>query len=351
MQNKPSDEIDSKYEHLIVIGLMLIALVTRIYGIWEWNIYGDEYTTITYAAERSKNLYNSAYYILVLGSYKLFGVNVWSARLPAVLFGVLSIPIFYMTWRNVIGRNAALIGALFITFHGWHLMYSQFSRFYTAVFLFGSLSYYLYYKSLRSDSYWYLFFAILSDITGYFFHTTFLMVPVSCGLFSAVIIIRKHPTDEGYSKRIAIAHFLFYTLCGLVLVPSLWRLAIFWISYKNPALNEPLTLPLHVTRYVEITILVSALFGIVFLFYREHLKGIFFLFGIGIPLLVLEIGSILLPSVQPRYIFYSLPLMICSSALLCDNLRLNLLSIKNPIFLNAAALIILAAQLPGFFSQ
>jgi hypothetical protein len=102
---------------------------------------------------------------------------------------------------------------------------------------------------------------------------------------------------------------------------------------------------------VEIAILVSALFGIVFLLYREHLKGIFFLLGIGIPLLALEIGSIVLPSVQPRYIFYSLPLMICSSAILCDNLRLNLLKIKNPIFLNVTALIILAAQLPGFISH
>lgn len=68
-----------------------------------------------------------------------------------MLLGMLSVPVFSVTRRDFIGRNAALVGSLLIIFNAWHLWYSQYSRFYTGAILFGSLSYYLFYQALLRD--------------------------------------------------------------------------------------------------------------------------------------------------------------------------------------------------------
>ena len=167
MQNQLDDTSKREWDLAILTGLTLLALATRSYGIAEWDLVQDEVFTVTRAAERYTSLRNPAYYVLVMGSFKLFGVSEWAARLPAMLLGILSVPVFYVTCRSVLGRNVALIGALLIIFSSWHLWYSQFSRFYAGVFLFGLLSYFLYYKAIRLGNPGYLAWAMLASMSAF----------------------------------------------------------------------------------------------------------------------------------------------------------------------------------------
>lgn len=333
---------------LVLTVLTLLAIATRGYGISDWHIVGDEATTISTAASRYRSLVNPAYYALVLGSFEMLGVSEWSARLPAMLLGILSIPVFYATWKNILGRNAAFIGALLIVLSSWHLWYSQYSRFYTGVFLFGSLSYYLYYQAIRLDSLAYLMWALLANVAGVLFHLTVVMVPASCAVFSFIILLSKRFPDSGYSRRIAAVYLGICSCAGLIGVALLWAVAAERASVGVTWGDTPLGMMLQVTRRVQLPVALSAFFGLMLLLQRDVFKGIFFALGIGIPILFVLAASIFLNS-RSVYMFYALPLIIALAAYLCDELRQAL---SNQRYLSHAfTIILLTLLLPELISH
>ncbi|MBX9671492.1 MAG: glycosyltransferase family 39 protein [Candidatus Obscuribacterales bacterium] len=50
-------------------------------------------------------------YWLIIGSYKLFGVNTFAARLPSALCAIASIPLLFLLTRSLLRRRAALLSA------------------------------------------------------------------------------------------------------------------------------------------------------------------------------------------------------------------------------------------------
>ncbi|QBQ54385.1 glycosyltransferase family 39 protein [Nitrosococcus wardiae] len=307
------------FDWIALLALTFFALVTRSYGLSEWPLVHDEYSTVHAANERYTSLINPAYYTLVVGSFNLFGISEWSARLPAMLLGVLSVPIFYLTWRNVLGRNVALIGALFIIFSSWHLWYSQFSRFYTGVFLFGSLSYYFYYQAIRSDSLRYLVWAILANIAAILFHLTSVMVPASCALFSLIILFSRKGIKAGYSRRIAATHIAICSLAGLISLSFLWQIAVRRMEHAGGVTwgDGAGEMILNITRHIQLPIAVSAFFGMLLLLRKDIFKGLFFMIGIGMPIIFVVVCAIFLNS-RSVYMFYAFPLLLILAAYLCE---------------------------------
>ena len=333
----------------ILTGLTLLAIVSRVYGVWEWSLSGDEYHTVMRASERYKNFVNPAYYALVLGSFKLFGVTEWSSRLPAMLLGILSVPIFYLTWRNVFGRYAAFVGSLIILFSSWHLYYSQFSRFYTGAFLFGSLSYFLYYNAISRDKLGSLVWAIIANVVGTLFHATSFLVTVACALFSLIVFLSSEAKKSGYSRRIAGIHLAISIGGGLISAPFLFNIAKGWGGMEQTWGYGPLILGFQTIKYFQPLIAISALIGAILLSYRDVLKGIFFIVGICVPFIALLAASALIPPAPPRYIFFVLPMVYALAAYLCDQVRISFRN--NRIYYPVLTIILLVSILPETVSH
>lgn len=331
---------------LILAALFLLALLSRLYGISYWPITGDETATVLYAGERQASLVNPAYYNLVVASFYLFGVSEWSARLPAALIGGLSIPIFFFTWRNIFGRHITLIASLFLIFSAWHLYHSQFSRFYSGVFLFGSLSYYCYVQAVRSNSLGYLIGALATNAVGTLFHVTSVMVSAACGLFSLLLLLP--PLKLTYSRRIALVHLAICLTIGLAAMPFLWEVWSTRTTVESQSWGHgPFGTLLQVVRNIEPAIAICGLFGTITLI-RDDRDNAFFLFiGIGFPIIMLLISSIFV-NVHSPYVIYILPLMAIAAAVLCDKFRQRLASY--PIASHALTVIILVSILPPFIS-
>jgi hypothetical protein len=330
--------------------LILLAFISRIYGISDWSFIGDEYPTVIYAAERIDSLVNPAYYVLVLGSFKLFGVTEWSARLPAFLLGVASIPIFYITWRKVFGQNVALIGSLLIIFNSWHLFYSQFSRFYTGVFLFGSVTYYFYYKAIHSDNLKYLIWGLTANLTAILFHITSVLIASSFAVFCVIFLFFRSTLASQHPKRIAII-FLAIAAIGCILVtPFLWdsltergQLAI--------GATGPMRLFMQLVRDFQLPIAISGLFGLILLINKDSMQGVFIAVNIGIPLLIILLGS-MVAAISSRYIFYISPLVFILAAFLCDQTWQSLKSIHSYKFVShVMTIVIIFCMLPQTVSQ
>lgn len=337
-------------EMLILSGLTLLALITRSFQLSTGNFSGDEIYTVNFAGDRYSTLVNPAYYVLALASFDLFGVSEFAARLPAMLLGVIATPVFYATWRTLIGRNAALIGALLIIFSSWHLFYSQFSRFYTGVFLFGSLSYYYFYQGLLRDDLVRVGGALIAAAFGFFFHVTLVMVPAACGAFALLVVLRPRAAQgAGLSKRVATTYLALCLLVALVALPLVWNL---WQGRQSIGATwggGPADLTLKVVRDVQLPIAFAAFFGLAVVLRKNAWLGMYFLVGIAIPLAFVLTAAAFLNS-RSVYLFYSLPLIIALAGVLCEEVRCQLAA-DNRVASYSLTVILLAMMVPEFVSH
>lgn len=135
-------------DRFLILGLTTLALLLRLWGINQ-DLWLDEIATLVHnmrlppleslATFKSANqhMLNS-----ILGglSIRLFGESAWAARLPALLFGVAIIPVFYILARAVCTRFEAIFATLFMTLSYHHVWFSQNARGYSAMIFFTVLS-------------------------------------------------------------------------------------------------------------------------------------------------------------------------------------------------------------------
>lgn len=304
-------------EVLIVSALSLLAVVTRAYGIWEWPITGDEYFTVANVEERATGIVGSAYYVLVWISQTVFGSTEWAARLPAVVLGVLSIPAFYLMCRAIFNRRVATIGCVFIVLSEWHLYHSQMARFYSGVFLFGAVSYYLYYISLEKENYTYAVLSILSSVVAVSFHVTSIFVVASCGAHSIFLILTRNKKDSVLSRSVAKLYLSVCIVGAIVALPKFLSIAEGWgVSYGGLTAST-LTTMLGIVENIGVPVSVAAFLGLLYLYFVDHEKSYMLLILTTIPVLSVLAFAVFLPPARPRYLFYSLPLVFALSAFFC----------------------------------
>lgn len=88
--------------------------------------------------------------LLVNWSVAAFGQHEWSIRLPAVFFGVATIPAFYWVARMALPCFASLAAALLVAVSYHHIFFSQNARGYAAYMFFAVLSSGLICRALES---------------------------------------------------------------------------------------------------------------------------------------------------------------------------------------------------------
>jgi 4-amino-4-deoxy-L-arabinose transferase-like glycosyltransferase len=99
---------------------------SKLYEVLNWNL--------------GRDLHPPAYYLMMWVSGQFFGTSIWALRIPALLFGVASIPLLY--WLGALaGRPAAgWIGTVLLAFNGYHIAWSGFARMYSMACFLGLLS-------------------------------------------------------------------------------------------------------------------------------------------------------------------------------------------------------------------
>jgi hypothetical protein len=100
---------------------------------------------------------------------------------------------------------------------------------------------------------------------------------------------------------------------------------------------------------VNIVLVTGAIFGFLLLWQKDPSRGAFFAVGIGIPVGMLMIGSLILPNVRAKYVFYILPLIIALAAFLCAHAASVFSQYRVAKF--AVTGILITSLLPGFVSH
>ncbi|MEJ2597848.1 MAG: glycosyltransferase family 39 protein [Anaerolineales bacterium] len=176
-----------------LLGLMAITVL----GAWSRLMflslpirYDEAYTFIAFAMHPLKFIISNYHLpnnhvfhtILVYFTYHLFGDQLWSIRLPALLAGILIIPATYLVARLFYDRNTALFSAGLAAASSELIDFSTNARGYTLICLFWlfllALAYYL--KDHRNWVGWGLF--ILLAALGFY------TIPIMLYPFGAVML-------------------------------------------------------------------------------------------------------------------------------------------------------------------
>ena len=122
-------------------GLMVAAIALRVLALNQ-QLWFDEIVTLLdsarypvsrivtqYAGQNQHMLYS----LLAHCSIRLFGEQPWALRLPAMLFGVASIPALYFLARLVTTNREALFASALMTVNYQHIWFSQNARGYSGM--------------------------------------------------------------------------------------------------------------------------------------------------------------------------------------------------------------------------
>jgi hypothetical protein len=138
-------------------GLTLAALALRLVALDQQLWYDEMLLAVrwaplrlweivtTYTSQNQHMLYS----VLARVAMDLFGESNWALRLPAVLFGVATVPALYFCARQVTTQREALLAAALLAVSYHHVWFSQNARGYTGLALWTVVTTYFFLRGMR----------------------------------------------------------------------------------------------------------------------------------------------------------------------------------------------------------
>ncbi|GIK38667.1 MAG: hypothetical protein BroJett011_25000 [Chloroflexota bacterium] len=183
-------KIAKKPELITVSFLTLLAFALRVYGLGAPSLWYDELLELDVAQspfwEIGPQLVRHA--AMPLDYYLLYGwllggrQEAW-VRFPALIFGVLAIPLTYKLAKSLFNKNVGSLAALFLAWSSLAVYYSQDVRPYALLVFWTLLSFWGLWRAYqtRRDRYWGVVIIGLTGASLSHYFALFLLLPI--GLF------------------------------------------------------------------------------------------------------------------------------------------------------------------------
>jgi len=114
--------------YFLVAIITIMAITLRVYALDEKSLFGDEWLSV----RDSEYIHlggQPPFFFLILRIF--LGTNDFVLRLPAVIFGVSTIPLCYYIGKLFFGTKEGLVGAFLLSISWAHIYYSQLVRMYS----------------------------------------------------------------------------------------------------------------------------------------------------------------------------------------------------------------------------
>ena len=257
----------------VVTAIICLGAALRWYHLADWDMWNDEVDTLWIAewGEYAEGpMYSTApvNFWLTTASARVFGSNEIGARFPSFLAGVLTLALFFVTFRTALGDRAAILGTLFLCLSMWHLFWSQVGRHFSPQTLFILLGIYFllkYWEGGRPILVWLgaaaTAVAMATHSSAFFFLAAFVAV-LGSG-FLASLVGRAERTPRQYLK--AGIPFLLLLLAYLPVLFVVGR----YIVQNKVAWNPPYGIIASYLFYLNPVFLFFALGGFLILLKRR----------------------------------------------------------------------------------
>ena len=319
--------------------IVLAGLAVRLHGILDASFAHDEASLarfsqgilrrgLPYAAMGSYTRWLTTYelitYPLALSSW-LFGPSVLAFRLPALLFGVLTIGLIGWAGYRMADRRTGILAALIYAFLPSAIGWSRDGFYPSQECFFALLTYWLFYEAIRDPKHLdsrYFRWSALAFLLTYFSWEGSGFILVS--LFVTLLVLRWDTFDWLRDRALwrsagVVVTVVIVQLCirQLVMIPDYLGVGYDLSEVSTPALvfrNRILFKPFYYLAALcgaenRVGLSVVALLGGFAVTKRRHLLYLLLSFG------TLEICyTMLLPNYAPRYYFQAQPLLVLAAA-------------------------------------
>ena len=138
--------------------ITIVAATLRVYALGH-SLWLDEIITVAHANRPFHELFTASpsvsnhllHSLLVRGAISVAGQDEWAIRLPAVAFGVATVPAVYALARVALRPREALLAALILATSYTHVFFSQNSRGYAALVFWTAVATWLLMRALAGD--------------------------------------------------------------------------------------------------------------------------------------------------------------------------------------------------------
>ena len=230
----------SKRKEIIILILCLVVGFTlRFYNFDEKSIWMDEVHTFNDSRDGIKeqlafykenpNFLHPPLFFILTHLFHPFEKPERDLRIIPLIFGTLSIPMFYLLARQF-SSAIALPCTIALTLMTYHISLSQDGRSYSLLLFLGIAGFYFFLKHLETRKKEYLPFIAL--IFAILFHTSYSSIPFI--VFSQILWFYRPGEDP---KKLSLSSFL--TLNGLILLFCLPCILFIAINYKGQMVIDP----------------------------------------------------------------------------------------------------------------
>ena len=190
----------SQRDYALAGGLLLLGLALRLPGLDD-GLWFDEIKALIESVRlpageiisKFENLNNHVFYSLTAHACIVWlGESAWTLRLPALVWGVASIPALYYFGRQLSHRREAFLATLFMVANYQHVWFSQNARGYTGLVLGALLTSSLFIRLVADPGprmRWALAYGVVAALSIWI-HLTAAFVIVAHGLVWLVLAIR-----------------------------------------------------------------------------------------------------------------------------------------------------------------
>jgi|WetSurMetagenome_2_1015567.scaffolds.fasta_scaffold04742_6 mannosyltransferase len=239
-----------------------------------------------------------------------FGSSEFLYRLFPALFGIATIPLFYLAGKKMAGSTVGILMAVLITFSPFHIQYSQDARMYTMLLFITTIALILYLEAIKSNDrkYWVLF-GVVSALAIWTHFMAFIFIGVLI-IYSIFYQVKEKTSPKNLLLSIGVIAVL---LTPLIVIIN----GLFFNRIGSPP-TWGYTGDLFIVKSVIILLgnnPVSLLFfamifclGLVWLFFELRKQFFFIIFVLALSLVTGVILSYKMP-IDPRYFIFLLPLL------------------------------------------
>jgi 4-amino-4-deoxy-L-arabinose transferase-like glycosyltransferase len=339
-----------------LIGILILATLLRLYGLFDWPLEQDELYTVRDSVEFNiSTVYKRPlYFFLQHLILQMFPLSVAALRLMPFVFGVAGVLATWHLAKNAFGTTAAWFSALLVAVAPWHIYTSQFARYWTLVYLLAAVTYLLLIQGLVDDRRRTYLLTLVTLILGSVTHPTFAF-PVAGALIGTLLVSDQGRLSLTWPTRRAWEYLwgpvLALGAVGLVVLAAVGIDAVdFNLSREVEATRRVIP---AIIEWLSPVIVTAGLLGTTYLATRSHPRdrrwGIMTALGGTVGLGVLLAISTL-NSIYSIYFTAALPLLFATVGGLVQRAAESS-SIRRPAVTTGCALVLIAAMLPGTVSH
>lgn len=203
-----------KIRHVLA-AILSLGLVLRCWNITQSFWWDEIWSTMAYAAApavgtimKSLGYYfnnHILYSLMAHGSIKLLGESEFSARLPAVIMGLLGIVVTFQFFRKYLGDGCGIIAAFLLAISAFHIDHSTEARGYSGLALCALVSSFFFLQALRTNIMSQWAFYVLWTVLGCYMQIFMIAVCIAQLIFFLIIFLSE---KAGFSSdKIALPSY------------------------------------------------------------------------------------------------------------------------------------------------